>query len=368
MAANTIATDFLKYVSNYNKGTNDSHESRMTRHGMLKAHLADTRLVGAGAGVVSSEEAANIQELGYSPNGASISVINKDDVTISTSSFTDCTASSDPNDTATVDVSYSTLSFDLFIPENQYNFNHVSLGQAMDRAMFERTRAVVNSLEDLSILNVETGRNQVQSETMGGFFTDSTDDSYTYADADRSDFYNNAGSLYQKFDTNVDRYRVIANAEHWPAVVNPTFAQGVGNATNTQWQFTGAPSVDIDEFGFPMAAWDFYNSNRLSNAGGVAGAKDTTYIFPIGTTGLFSSVDPRFTQGNPEGIPNTVTKFKTSLPGLDPSLEFGVRITQSCTNGVDGWSWQFEGKFAFLTKYNSAPATEVGLINRFERV
>lgn len=368
MAANTIATDFNKFIVDYN-GKLDGQESRMTRHGGLNLHLADTKMVATGSGVVGQAEADKIKEGGYNHNGVGIAVQNVDNITVATTGLTTCAASSDPNDTALVDVTYSTISFDMAIPEDQWNFNYVSREQAMSKALFERTRGVVNRLEDLAILNLEGARNQVQTETMGGFFTDSADDSYTYADANKADFYNYAGALFQKFDTNQDQYRVLANAVHYPAVVNPAFAQGTGNSVNTQYQFGTGPSVQINEFGFPLgSAWDFYNSNRLSDSGSVAGAKDTTYISPIGSTGIFSSVDPRFTIPTPDGVPNVVTKFVTSLPGLDPSLQFGVRVTQSCTGGKDIYSFQFEGKFAFMAKYNSDPANNVGLINRFERV
>ena len=368
MAANTIATDFNKFIVDYN-GKLDGQESRMTRHGGLNLHLADTKMIPTGLGVVGASEADIIKDGGYNPNGVGIAVQNVDNITVSTDGITTCAAGTDVNDTALVDVTYTTISFDMAIPEEQWNYNYVTREQAMSKGLFERTRGVVNRLEDLSILNLEGARNQVQSETMGGFFTDSTDDSYTYSDANKADFYNYAGSLFQKFDTNQDQYRVLANAVHYPAVVNPAFAQGTGNAVNTQYQFTGAPSVQINEFGFPLGnAWDFYNSNRLSNSGSVAGALDTTYISPIGSTGIFSSVDKRFTTAVPDGVPNVVTKFVTSLPGLDPSLQFGVRVTQACTDGKDVYSFQFEGKFAFMAKYNSDPTNNVGLINRFERV
>lgn len=106
----------------------------------------------------------------------------------------------------------------------------------------------------------------------------------------------------------------------------------------------------------------FYSDNQIAN---IVGAKSTAFVFPEGNTAIINSVDDRFTNEFSRELINARLS-ETIFPGVMGGYTWGLRVTDACTNGIDGLSWQWETKLSFVTPYNSDPATNFSAINRFE--
>jgi len=370
---NIGATTLVKLITEYNQNL-DKYEQRTPKVGTLDAFRKDTAMIGGGSGIISSQERANIEMSGYAPNGTAIPVIDNQDITIATTGSTTCEATTEAGDTALVDITYNTLSFDLRIPVGDYEYNYVGLESALARAIKARRDAVMLALNQLCLTQLEADKNQIIAPHTLGYWADGGS-VFQVGAANQDDYFNYLRMAFASMNFE-GPFRYIGNPAAYAQIVNKQFAQGTGNSVNTQYQFTGDPSIDgeLSNTNVLGADFDWNLDNQLVNG---AGINNTAFCFPTGSTALLSSVDKGIYPETGEIERGIAGKYSTvTLPGL-ADMKFGLRLQTECEDGartqISGGplagpvdKWQFESRFAVITPYNSDPLTREGSINKFE--
>lgn len=117
-----LLTEWLTLIDDY-QGKLDKNEVREKQYGAHKAMIDDTAMIPSGGGIISESERQMIERGGYSTNGVQLPVMVGDNYTINATSFTDCVASQEGNDSALYTVTYNTISTELFIPVNKADYN-----------------------------------------------------------------------------------------------------------------------------------------------------------------------------------------------------------------------------------------------------
>lgn len=368
---NITATTLLKYIDTYNENLG-KYEQRTPKVGTLDAFRKDTLMIGGGSGIISSSERDSISRNGYSPNGMAIPVIDYQGITISTSGSTTCEATTGTGDTALVDVTYSTLSFDLQIPVGEYENNYVGLDSALARALKARKDAVLLALNSLCLARLEADKNIVIAPNLLGYWADGGG-SFQVAAANQDEYFNYLRMTMAKMNFE-GPWRYIGNPEAYAQIVNKQFAQGSGNSVNTNYQFTGDPIIDLQQTNVLGADFDWNLDNQLVNG---AGVNNTGFAIPTGSLAIISSVDKGIYPMSGSAMRGNAGEYTTTtLPGLE-GFEFGLRLVTNCVDGartqISGGPlagpvdmWQFETRIATVTPYNSDTATKEGAINKFE--
>ena len=368
---NISATTLLKYIDTYNENLG-KYEQRTPKVGTLDAFRKDTLMIGGGSGIISSTERDGIAMNGYSPNGMAIPVIDYQGITISTTGSTTCEATTETGDTALVDVTYSTLSFDLKIAVGDYENNYVGLDSALARALKARKDAVLLALNSLCLARLEADKNIVITPNTLGYWSDGGG-SFQVAGADQDNYFNNLRMAMAKMNFE-GPWRYIGNPEAYAQIVNSQFAQGTGNSVNTNYQFTGDPIIDLQNTNVLGADFDWNLDNQLVNG---AGVNNTGFAIPTGSLAIISSVDKGIYPMSGSKMHGNAGEYTTTtLPGLE-GFEFGLRLVTNCVDGartqISGGPlagpvdmWQFETRIATVTPYNSDTATREGAINKFE--
>lgn len=355
------ATLWEKLVDDY-QGKADKYETRESQYGCHKAMIDDTSLIDSNEGIIAPSERALIQKAGYSSNGVAIPVMDNGTYTISASSFSTCTATQEGNDSAELAVTYSTISTEFFMPVNKGNYNYVTPEDYFTKSVKNLGRDINVYINSLSFAALTAARGQYQGETLGGYFTDSTDDSFSVTDATKDTLMLNLRTLYNTEDY-TGNFRIIGNPLFYRDAVYPQFAQGTGNATNTNYQFGGSPAPNVSDGAFGLGMdFAFYSDNAITN---IASHASTAFVAPVGSTAIVNSVSDDFTNMVARDL-KTVTRTETIFPDVMGNYNWGMRVSEACTDGVDGISYQWETKLAFITPYQSAPTTVFAPINRFE--
>lgn len=365
------ATTLLKYIDTYNENLG-KYEHRRPKVGSLDAFIKDTQMISGGGGILSRKERDAIAMSGYKPNGIAIPVINYQDVTIATTGSTTCEATTGAGDTALVNITYNTLSFDLMIPVGEYENNYVGLDSALARALKARVEKVLLALNALCLAKLEAQKNTVIAPNSLGYWTDGGGVFQTTS-SEKNEFFNYLRMSMASMDFE-GPWRFIGNASTYAQIVNPQFAQGTGNAVNTNYQFSGNPTIDLAKTNVLGADFDWNLDNQLVNGVGV---NATGFAIPTGSLAIIGSVDNGIYPTSGAIMRGNAGEYSTvALPGLE-GLEFGLRLVTNCVDGartqISGGPlagpvdmWQFEARFATVTPYNSAPLTKEGAINKFE--
>lgn len=355
-----LLTEWLTLIDDY-QGKLDKNEVREKQYGAHKAMIDDTAMIPSGGGIISESERQMIERGGYSTNGVQLPVMVGDNYTINATSFTDCVASQEGNDSALYTVTYNTISTELFIPVNKADYNYVTPVDYFRKSINNLARDLNVYNNSLAINALQAGRGQDQTNLIG-YFTDSGDNSFSIADAIKDESMLNIRTLYNDEDFQ-GGYRLVGQPVWHRDATYPQFAQGTGNAVNTNYQYSGTPSPNVMDGIFGMGEdFAFYSDNQIAN---IVGAKSTAFVFPEGNTAIINSVDDRFTNEFSRELINARLS-ETIFPGVMGGYTWGLRVTDACTNGIDGLSWQWETKLSFVTPYNSDPATNFSAINRFE--
>jgi hypothetical protein len=361
--ANT-STQLSKVLSPYTVDKLDKELSRYAPNGAYLAFRDDYRLIEQNSGIVSRQNRDDIEDTMFSPNGVGIPVILDTGLTVSETCVTTCEADANNIDSALVDVTSQCLSFGIKMERSQSDYNAISNQDFILRQLRDAAIASRDLFDQKCIDALEAGKNQQQANaaiSMGGYFTDSAADSWIVQDATKEDMYNNvAGQFYQ-----MDFYgqkRVVGDAVHM-ASVRRQFAQGGANAENLQYQFRNPVLPSINAFEEYNSDFIFYGTNNLVSG---AGIKESSFVFPTGSTAIFHSYD-RAKYGSGAGtLMYGDTEFGTIvLPGL-PDVVWGYKKSYGCENGKDFESWQFETKYAILTPYHTDLAAEIAGINKYE--
>lgn len=355
-----VESIWVEMIDDY-QGNADKYEVREKQYGAHKAMLDDTSLIPSGGGIISETNRSTIEEAGYSTNGTSIPVMNNDTYTINATSFNTCIASQEGNDSALLDVTYNTISTEFFIPVTKGLYNYVTTRDYMMKSMNNLSRDLNVYINSLALQALIDARGQDQTDLLN-YFIDSGDDSFSVANADKDSIMLNIRTLYNNNDFD-GGYRLVGNPVYHRDATYPQFAQGTGNAVNTNYQYSGSPSPNVMDGIFGLGD-DFamYSDNQLTN---IAGAQSSAFVFPEGSTAIVDSVDKRFTSELSNELINARLD-ETIIPGVVGGYNWGMRVTDACTNGIDGISMQWETKLAFITPYNSDQANTFGAINRFE--
>ena len=364
-------TSYLKFINDYNENLS-KYEQRTPKVGALNAFYKDTLMIPGGSGIITSEDLQGISKNGYSPNGMAIAVTDYQGITIQTTPVVTCEATTPTGDTALVDVSYSNISFDLKIEVGQYANDYVSLDSAFAKALKARKDAVLLSLNSLCLARLEADKNIVIAPNTLAYWADGGG-SFQVGAADQDDYFNNLRMAMAKMNYE-GPWRYIGNPEVYAQIVNKQFAQGTGNAVNTNYQFTGDPIINLQNTNVLGADFDWNLDNQLVNG---AGVNNTGFAIPTGSLAIISSVDNGVYPMSGTTDRGKAGEYSTAtLPGLE-GIDFGLRFVSDCVDDgrtqISGGPeagpvdmWQFKTRIATVTPYNSDTATREGAINKFE--
>lgn len=356
-----IATKIQSIIENYTAQGLDKYETRLSTEGTLDCFGYDTTLIDRGAGIITSKEKSNIEDTGYATNLPKIAVINRKDVTVTLGGITTCDAVETPADTALYSVVPVDISTDLQVPLDEYDYNHVDFGSAWAREMMSRVKSIKSALNVAGLAALDAARNQQQTpDNLMSFFVDSLTNEFNVPTADK-------GLMYSHIPNQMEimayqgPFNVIGNPSHFAKTLGPQMAQGTGNATNQQWQQTGEPIVPVQNTS-PFEPLRYFKDANLANNVGVL---ETSYVIPEGSLALVNSVNtPKYSRTLKSGTELGIT----SLPGLDPSYQFGFRAKDECVAGNDISHLQMEARFFFIVPYNSNIAAYNSPINKYQVV
>ena len=373
MANDVAATYLQKMIGRYQEDNLDKFLRLESQYGSMMAFADDTRLIDSGMGIVSGEERDKISDGGYSQNGVAIPVIQNDVITLTNNGTTTCLAQTGGGDTALVDITYNTLSFDLLLDITQMDWNYVGWDSYLGKQLQHRFIAARTALNAACLAALETNKNKQQTtENLLGFFVDSTTDEFNTTQANKDQQWNFKRALMDVINLEGFKpFRNIGNTKDYSWNVYPTFNQGAGNNTNTSWQF-GEFGLNGENFSNGNDTL-FYQDNAITDAAGIQG---TSFMVPTGSLALISSTDIAYYEDQSKrsrvnDLANTEI-FTTELPGFPAGFEFGVKHKMACNEPGGGAlareqeSWQFETKYAIVTPYVEDIATENTVIQKHQ--
>lgn len=268
-----------------------------------------------------------------------------------------CTIDSYENESAMLNVTWSTLVVDISMVKAQYAKNEVNYVTDLSKKLLLVKEAILGEIEESINTKLDAEKSAVFNSTLvgvGGKYA-LAGNAIQVPAADQNLFYNDVEAIQNADDFYGENY-IVASTNMMPSV-NHYINQGAGNNTNLNYQF---------------ADKSFRFSNAVVNGSGVLA---TGYIMPIGTLGMLTRVDidammnHRATDGTEwgtiavDGIPFEVGyKYKSECS--DQSLLNGSGLGHLTSTMVE--HWQFSVDYALVTPYNSDEVNNSSAIKKVE--
>lgn len=343
-----LATRLLNFVENSNL---DQHESRPSRWGAWQAFQNDTN---SGQGIVTP----NLQQRAIDAIGTTLQtpVINYDG-SISIRSTRPVTIAASESTSALVTISFTTYAFGIREYPALYVNNYLTAQQDFDNKLRQRLYAMGNAVDTACLTALDAAKTQVLTDTLGA------------------------------------RYALVANVVEAPlaeqtAVIGDLNMLQAGNDFYGMQTIIGNNSlnsllrnqlVELGEFNDrdKTYQWDdknFHFTNRLANAGG---HKATGYAVEPNSLGFMYQFEPDSLLGTKTSnhewdrdvlpmlnLPVSTYTYDgvedASAAGSNIAGAAGAQLTRTAYKAHD-----FAGIFAFVTAYNSDPATRAGSVMKF---
>lgn len=339
----------------------DEYENRIKSTGLLTSVLE----MQASPNSIVSQDVRN-RAIDSQGRPIQIPVLQDGDVTLTTTRT--CTVPSAENDSALVNVTWSTVVGNITMTPAQYGIN--SIGYEADLNM--KIQRMVEKMNTTVESNLETQIDNAKSQVYGatslvaasGAKYPLVGGAIRVSSAQQELFFNDIDPINLADDFNTSIYKIVANYGTMPTI-REWINQGPDNSNNRRFQFESNRN-------WSSGAYDFGFSNGISNGTGVRG---TGYIIPDGAIGFLTRVDNdalnnRFTTTGS-------TYSVETLPGLQWPV--GLRFKSDCADksAIAGGAtahltatveeqWQFSFDYAVLTPYNSDLATRANPIRKFE--
>lgn len=339
----TLKTDIITQLGE----TVMRDEWRVSRYGVLNSAVEMTKSVNS---IVNDD----IRKKAMESEGLDlkIPVIKKGDLTVK--NVRSCQIGSYENESALVDVTWTTLVYDISMIPGQYKNNYISYLEDLRKKLKLVEEGFGREIETIIIAKLEAEKSGIYNSPLATAPYSVVGDTLQVPLALRPTFFNDLSVIMQGDDLYAVPYKVLGNTT-LQSPVNHYINQGGGNAVNTNYQF---------------GDYDFRFSNSLPVS---AGKFTSGFVMPDGSIGLLTRVNEDARQ---EHKTTKGTEWSEEMiEGL--GLNVGVMYLSDCADmsAVAGMShltatkvekWQFSIDVAVITPYNSDPATIAGSIKKFD--
>lgn len=279
-----------------------------------------------------------------------------DDVVIK--SVRSCQIDDLENTTDYVTVNWITLVADMSMKASEHKKNEVGYLTDLNRKLMKIDNALAKAVEDLIYTKLDTEKSAVYASPLVGVGTDYplVGNTIQVAPAQQETFFNDLEAIMEGDDFYSAPFKVLGGTTLKPYVKHYA-NQGANNDENLTYQFD---------------AYDFRFSNHVVNGGG---KKATGFIMTDGSLGIMTRINVDAEMGHSAG---DGTEWGTTyMERL--GFEVGVMYKSKCDDvsaqaGLEHLTatkvenWQFSIDVALITPYNSDPATQAGVIKKFEFV
>ena len=343
---NTVLTESrAKYM-----GQLDQDEHRKKEYGVYAAAKDATD---DPTGIISSDLKQKAKE--NWGRSTKVPVIKRGTPTLKTKRT--CNISGQESESDLVSLDYATIAYDIEMVPAQYEQNEIAYQQDFLRKITDVENAMANELDSRLVTIIEAAKSQVNNSGLVGAGKKYTlsGDAIQVPDADKTFYFSDLKSIMYSNDFTSGMYNNIMSPEVM-SYINILIAQGAGNAANSQFQFNGYTN---------------YVSRNVTNG---VGDQGTMFTYEGGKLGVLTqnSFDAR--KGTSLSETN---KWSTSYSDL-LGFEYDVYQKFECDDvsgkiqggassvahlsQVEVQKWQVSFDVAFMTPYNSDPATYAGSI------
>ena len=340
-------TNMEDFLAKYAPGTNDRFENRLDRYTYLKKGIdyANSGLV-LDAGIVQE-----YQNFGWdTTRQIKYPLIDKLVATINSGKLSTCEASVTEIDTAFGTVTSVFFNFEFTMkPADSYTNEVDYLNEYMTKYN-ANIRAWADSIDTLVATNVEGVANIYYPAALQTLYwpDNVAGDAFLIPSAEVPTMYNYLQGVMREmnWDTQTDRYDVIANSKHYGTVQNLA-QQGAGNSTNFGYQFDNTSP--------------FFFSSSTKVPLGEAISEAAVLMVP-NTFGIWNVNAPDVKRNS------STTDGKDWATITDPMTgwEIGSLSSSKCINAESLESYQFYTGVSFVSTYNSNPAGEYSPIIKLE--
>lgn len=348
MPNNLVATVLQDYISQYT-GRMDHNEQRPSAYGALQLFKNQTN---SPVGIMDPDVKAAIQRT-FNTN-VKVPVINYKDVSIG--NVRTCALKTDGLTSALLTLTAVTYAWGFISYPMQHYENYVSYQTAINKMMDAGLQKLASTMDAACVNVLETNKNSFWPQALLDFYAE-TADAFQVAQADKTDFFNQLGSILQTADF----------PEFADVVINPIGLanvrrlanQGQGNSINQAFQLLG---------------YSWYPTNRVTN--GSSPIESTLYAVSAGSVALESRVDPD------AKLRSRIheSKYWDIFPNAPyVGLDLGVFYQADCADAsavqaatlagltrTKVESWEFSVDVFFLKAYNSSPSTRYSPIFKAE--
>jgi len=328
----------------------DRDEWRIKRYGLLNSAIEQNN---SPFSIITPE----LRDKALASQGRVIDIPVMKKGALTVSNVRSCTIGSFENESAMVNLTWTTLKVDISMVKAQYAKNEVSYTADLSRKLLLVKEAILGQIESAIYTKLDAEKSVVTHSTLVG-----SGAKYAFTGhaiqvplAKQELFLNDVEPIQNADDFYGDNY--IVASVNMMSNVNHYINQGAGNDKNLNYQFAGK---------------SFRFSNNVTNASGVV---STSFIMPIGTLGFLTRVDidaqlnNKATDGTEwgtirvDGIPFDLGYIYKSTCS-DQSALNGTGLEHLKATMVEKWSFSVD--FALVTPYNSDNTTLAGAIKKVE--
>lgn len=313
----------------------DLYEHRLANYGALEAFKADTSNL-INASLLSEMKKAQGQTTTYP-------VIKTKDYTITTTRS--CTKIENYNTSANVTVTFTTMRAGFHMVPSQYQYNQIGYMDDFKKKMDDMQKSMLASLDGTAYTTINAAISAVNNADGNPYPV--VANTMVVPNADKEEFFNEAWAIMNQNNIFGD-INVLASPRT-NALIKHLGAQGVGNSTNYAYQFAGM---------------DFKYSRNVSVA---TGYRDTIFLYPKGSLGFITWIDPDSRQNQQSYNVKWSTEYLPLL-GFDVGLMYQDGCADNSTEVGNGYeaskyeAFTFSFDYAWVTAYNSDSTTYPGVI------
>lgn len=327
----------------------DRDEWRFTRYGLLTAAKEQTVHP-----LSIINEDIRTQALESEGRSLGIPVMKKGSITVSNQRS--CAVGDFENETAMVNVAWTTLTADISMMKAQYHKNQVSYLQDFNKKVLLLKNAFANAIENAIYSKLDTDKSSIYNSSLvgAGLKYPLVANTLQVDAVEQETFFNDVDVIMNQDDFWSPEWLVLGSTPLMSSIRH-YINQGAGNDENLNYQFGNHA---------------FRFSNQLVDG---AAVKSTGFIMPYGSIGLLTRINIDARMGNKASDGTAWEKVFLDVLGF----EVGVMHKSTCSDksALPGLShlkatmlenFQFSLDFALLTPYNSDAATIAGGIKKFE--
>ena len=342
------ATLLQNIRSNYERNL-DKYEDRLSEYGALVTFQNDT--VDPESIVRGDVLEKASQSIG---NTLQIPVIDGGDITIS--NVRSCVIPDFENTSGLVTVTFATYTAGFSMVPGQYDNNDIGYQADLERKILKLGKSYAQVLDTASITKLDADKTAIMNSSLvgaGTIYGALVGDAIQVSAALTPDFYNDLSTIMNEDDFE-GNYNVIGS-QGVRRIVNKFSNQGTSNDVNREFQF---------------GPYSYAYSNRVTVA---ASANAAQYVMPKGSLATLVRNTPDAMAGRVVNEGEFFDIFEMPYA----NIPVGLHYKKACADnsGVAGGSqdylagsvkesWGFDVDVAFITAYNSDPATLAGAIHK----